>query len=145
MIRPYFSSLKRNYSSNRPTHECNMHFPNKCAIRMSEALVKTNSHFLRYFKQSMKNKCPHGYIRGAQDLASILAKSIVFGVRDLGWNSQGSRHNIPSNAKGKKGIICYMNIPSFSGQGHIDLWAGFTEPSGQYYWNLETIWLWTLP
>lgn len=65
-----------------------MVFPNTCAIRMSEALVKTDSDFLTAFKNSSKNKCPHGYLRGGQDLAAVLGSPKVLGTRTLGWTSQ---------------------------------------------------------
>ncbi|MCU8269225.1 type VI secretion system amidase effector protein Tae4 [Vibrio vulnificus] len=73
MKKPSFSKLKANYKT-LPTqiHSCSMSFPNTCAIRMSEALVKTDSSFLDTFQNSSKNKCPHGYLRGAQDLAAVL-------------------------------------------------------------------------
>ena len=144
MIRPSFYKLKSNYKKkSRDIHTCSMHFPNTCAIRMSEALVRSNEKFLDAFKKSVKNKCPHGYIRGAQDLGAILAKRSVFGVRDFGWSAQENPHNPPDDAIGKKGIVCYMNIPDFGGQGHIDLWDE-AKPIGQAYWDAETIWMWTL-
>ncbi len=80
-----------------------MHFPNTCAIRMSEALVRSNAKLLEIFKKSIKNKCPHGYIRGAQDLGAILAKPHVFGVHNLGWNAQENKNASPSDAVGKRG------------------------------------------
>lgn len=142
-MKPKFTSLKSNYTTD-PTaiHRCSMHFPNTCAIRMSEALVKTNPSFLTVFQQSSRNKCPHSYIRGAQDLASILAQPIVFGPRSYGWSGTGS-NTVPSNSKGKQGVICFMNIPGFSGQGHIDLWDK-EYAVGASYWNAQTIWLWEL-
>jgi len=144
MLRPSFRKLRSNYKKrSREIHTCSMHFPNTCAIRMSEAFVRSNDRFLEVFKKSIKNKCPHGYIRGAQDLGAILAKPSVFGVRDFGWNAQKNRSTPPSDADGKKGIVCYMKIPDFSGQGHIDLWDG-TKPIGQEYWDAETIWMWVL-
>ncbi len=144
MLRPSFYKLKSNYKKKQGgTHTCSMHFPNTCAIRMSEALVRSNEKFLDVFKRSHKNKCPHGHIRGAQDLGAILAKPSVFGVRDFGWNAQESRSTPPDDAIGKKGIVCYMKIPGFSGQGHIDLWNE-TKPVEQHYWDAETIWMWTL-
>ena len=142
MRKPSFTQLKNNYKTDSSdTHSCTMQFPNTCAIRMSEALVKTNTAFLNVFKGSGKNVCPHGYMRGAQDLASVLAKSNVLGARDLGWVSPGKP---PSNVLGQTGIICYMNIPAFSGQGHIDLW-NFTTYVGSEYWNAQTIWMWVMP
>lgn len=108
---------------------------------MSEALVKTNGAFLDAFKKSGKNVCPHGYMRGAQDLAAVLNK--VFGTRSYGWS--GSPNGAaPANIQGEKGIVCYMKIPGFSGQGHIDLWDGNSEV-GAAYWDAKTIWMWSLP
>lgn len=142
MINLSFSTLKSHYKIDTDEHHvCSMDFPNTCAIRMSEALVKTDRAFLNAFKRSSKNRCPHGYMRGAQDLASVLAQPNVLGSRSLGWVSPGTA---PSNAIGKKGIICYMKIPTFSGQGHIDLWD-INDAVGDKYWNAQTIWMWVLP
>jgi hypothetical protein len=110
---------------------------------MSEALVRTNPEFLPAFKNSGKNVCPHGYIRGAQDLAAVLSSPKVFGTRTHGWNAQSNSENPPANVIGLHGIICYMDMPTFSGQGHIDLWDG-NAPVGQQYWNAKTIWMWSL-
>ena len=116
-----------------------MHFPNTCANRMSEALVRTMPDLLTAFKNSNKNKCPHGYLRGAQDLASVLAQPYVFGSRSLGWEAQKDDEP-PKKVIGKKGVICYMNIPGFDGQGHIDLWDN-DMAVGDYYWDAKTIWM----
>lgn len=143
MKKPTFSKLKLNYKiSPSQIHSCSMAFPNTCAIRMSEALVKTDSDFLTAFKNSIKNKCPHGYLRGAQDLAAVLGSPKVFGSRTIGWTSQVNGE-APSNAIGRKGIVCFMDIPGFSGQGHIDLWNG-NAAVGSAYWDAKTIWMWTL-
>ncbi|MGF1733615.1 T6SS effector amidase Tae4 family protein [Photobacterium kasasachensis] len=143
MKKPLFNTLKTNYrTQSTQIHNCTMHFPNTCAIRMSEALVRTDENFLDVFIKSNKNKCPDGYIRGAQDLAAILRSPSAFGTHNLGWSSQPTR-TPPENVIGKRGIICYMNIPGFSGQGHIDLWDK-TVPVGDSYWDAKTIWMWTL-
>jgi hypothetical protein len=109
---------------------------------MSEALVRTNASFTRVFKDSGKNVCPHGYVRGAQDLGSILQSSAGFGMRSFGWIGSADG-NPPKTALGKKGLVCYMNIPGFSGQGHIDLWDG-ANAVGSAYWDASTIWMWSL-
>jgi hypothetical protein len=143
MLKLSFSKLKSNYTTD-PTniHTCSMHFPNTCAIRMSEAIVKTESRYLDAFKNSTKNKCPHSYIRGAQDLAAILAQPNQLGSRTYGW-SGNPLATVPGAAKGKQGIVCFMNIPGFSGQGHIDLWdKNFAV--GSDYWDAKTIWFWEL-
>lgn len=143
MIKLDYKSLKSNYSTD-PTsiHRCTMHFPNTCAIRMSEAIVKTESKFLDMFRNAGTNICPHSYIRGAQDLAAVLAKDNALGTRTHGWNGSPAERT-PNFVTGKKGIICYMNIPGYSGQGHIDLWDG-SGPVGSEYWDAQTIWLWEL-
>ncbi|KHD08374.1 hypothetical protein PN36_33895 [Candidatus Thiomargarita nelsonii] len=136
-VRPLWKDVKTNYKL-AGTHSCSLVFPNTCAIRMSEALVAAESALLNHFKTSGKNICPHGYVRGAQDLASILRN--VWGKHDLGWVTPGSK---PKNITGKRGVICYMNIPGYSGQGHIDLWNK-TAPVGQAYWKASPIWFWKL-
>ena len=143
IIKPSFTQLKSNYKTlPHQIHQCSMHFPNTCAIRLSEALAKTNIKFLDAFKSSGKNICPHGYVRGAQDLAAILNSAQVFGMRTSGWSSQPDGYP-PASINGVKGIVCYMNIPGFSGQGHIDLWDGNSEV-GAAYWDAKTIWMWRL-
>ena len=143
IARPVFATLKTNYrTQSTQIHSCTMNFPNTCAIRMSEALVRTNAAFVQVFKASGKNVCPHGYVRGAQDLGSILQGGAGFGMRNFGWagNADGKP---PKAALGKKGLVCYMNIPGFSGQGHIDLWDG-SDAVGSAYWSASTIWMWSL-
>ena len=111
---------------------------------MSEALVAAEPTLLGVFKTAQKkmniNICPHGYVRGAQDLGAILAK--YFGPRDLGWEAPASA---PRQIQDKTGIICFMNIPTFpAGQGHIDLWDR-SGPVGSEYWTASPIWMWKLP
>jgi hypothetical protein len=144
LTKPLFARLKQNYRTS-PTqiHACTMHFPNTCAIRMSEALAATDSTFLEIFKKSKLNKCPHGYMRGAQDLGAVLSQAAVLGPRSLGWASQANGKT-PNDAIGRNGIVCYMNIPGYTGQGHIDLWEN-DRPIGDSYWDAQTIWMWTLP
>ena len=144
ITKPSFATLKANYrTQSSQIHACSMAFPNTCAIRMSEALVRTNAAFTAVFKASGKNVCPHGNVRGAQDLGSILQSSAGFGMRNFGWNGTASGEP-PKTASGEKGIVCYMKIPGFDGQGHIDLWDG-SNAVGSSYWNALTIWMWTLP
>lgn len=144
MLSLDFKTLKSNYTTDATDiHACTMSFPNTCAIRMSEALVKTNTKFTEAFKAAATNKCPHSFMRGAQDLAAVLAKATTLGPRKYGWAGNPSA-TVPAEAKGKKGIICFMQIPGFDGQGHIDLWDG-EYAVGSDYWDAQTIWLWTLP
>lgn len=143
MVKIDFSKLMNSYTTD-PTniHKCSMYFPNTCAIRMSEAIVKAEPKYLDIFKASSQNKCAHSYIRGAQDLASILAKPTALGPRKYGWSGNSSS-KAPTNVIGKKGIVCFMKIPGYSGQGHIDIWDK-TAAIGSDYWDAETIWMWEL-
>lgn len=142
LARPAFSAIRAVYKTD-PTqiHNCTMHFPNTCAIRMSEALDKTVTGIKEKFANSGVNLCPHNFVRGAGDLAGILRKAEVFGVYDIGLNAPGTA---PASVQGKKGLVAYLNIPDFPGQGHIDLWDG-SNPVGADYWNADPIWFWKLP
>lgn len=163
--KPKFADLLTNYRT-EPTsvHDCKLIDPtqdaiNTCAARMSEALVLANgivatraaignlgtgkgdgAAFLlgKYGYGRFGKLCPHGIGRGAQDVAAFLAHH--WGSRSQGWPAQASA---PDAAKGKKGIIVFMKIPGFSGQGHIDLWND-DAAVGHAYWDAETIWLWVI-
>lgn len=63
-----------------------------------------------------------------------------WGPRDLGFEAPGS---MPKQLKGKKGVILFIDIPGYDGQGHIDLWDGSKTMTGEY-WNAKTIWFWQL-
>ncbi len=141
LARPTFANIASVYKVD-PTqvHSCSMHFPNTCAIRMSEALDRSVSGIMSKFAESGVNLCPHGFVRGAEDLAAVLRKSDVFGLYDAGFSAPGSA---PAGVQGKKGLVAYIQIPDFSGQGHIDLWNG-TSPVGSAYWNAATVWFWKL-
>lgn len=99
MARPLFSTLEANYST-EGAHSCSMAFPNTCAIRMSEALVAASPELLETFRKSGRNVCPHGYVRGAQDLAAILESASAFGRHEYGWSRPGSA---PRKITGKHG------------------------------------------
>lgn len=139
--RPTYSNLRGVYTTD-PTqiHSCSMHFPNTCAIRMSEALALVVPGIKDKFKTGGINLCPHDYVRGAEDLAGVLRKAEVFGLYDYGYSDPGSP---PSSVNGKKGLVAYINVPGFPGQGHIDLWDG-AAPVGDAYWSADPIWFWKL-
>jgi len=141
---------------------------NTCAARMSEALVLANKlvknredisalgrdkgtgrgrgtgveYLLGKFGYlSFGLLCPHGIARGAQALGAFLARN--WGARNSGWTAQASPTSSPEGIEGRHGVILYARIPTYSGEGHIDLWNG-TGPVGQQYWNSQTIWFWDL-
>lgn len=137
MLKPNYARLDNVYSESR--HSCSLTMDNQCAIRVSRALIKAGWPKSAFKSASYTGKvCPHGYARGAQDLAAYLSREL--GFRSKGWSRPGS---VPGGASGVHGIICFMNIPGYGGQGHIDLWDGQATRTGSY-WNSETIWLWSL-
>jgi len=142
MSRPAFASLKLQYPTGA-VHDCTMLFPNTCAIRMSEALAGVDAGWIDVFRKSGLNTCTHGYMRGAQDLASVLRRS--WGSHDKGFTAQATRDSVPESMETVRGVVCFMEIPTFSGQGHIDLWRdGAIATDGKQYWDAETIWFWEL-
>jgi predicted Rossmann-fold nucleotide-binding protein len=141
LARPLFEDIKAVYSTDPASiHGCTMTFPNTCAIRMSEALDKTVPGIRAKFVASGLNLCPHEFMRGAEDLAAVLRRADVFGVYDAGFARPGSA---PVGLNAKRGVVAYINIPSFPGQGHIDLWDG-SAPVGDAYWDADPIWFWKL-
>ena len=134
--RPSFARVDKHYTRDR--HECPdiASSPNQYAVRLSRALIGAGIEMDSDYKG---NLCRHGYARGAQDLAAFLRKK--WGARDYGFESPDA---VPSVLNGKKGVIVFMNIPGFSGQGHIDLWDGGKTRTGAY-WNASPIWFWRLP
>lgn len=142
LTKPTFAKLKNVYETDASkVHSCTINFPNTCAIRMSEALDKVVSGITAKFKSSHLNVCEHDFMRGAQDLASVLRQADVFGSYDQGFQAP---MQAPPSVKGKRGIICYMNIPTYpDGQGHIDLWDD-DAPVGSSYWAGNPIWFWHL-
>lgn len=135
--KPSFNRIWSAYS--KANHNCSMALHHQCAVRMSRALIDAGWPSNTFKSAQYTGKvCPHGYARGAQDLAAYLRR--VWGNRDVGWSKPGS---VPANASGVKGLICFMNIPGFGGQGHIDLWDGSETKTGAY-WGSDTIWLWKL-
>ncbi len=170
--KPVFSELLSNYRTEASSvHGCAVIDPtlstvNTCACRMSEALVVTldlvkdrmeigklgtgkgdGTAFLlgKYGYGTTANSgrlCPHGIGRGAQDVAAFLKHH--WGMRTLGWGAQPSHETAPANVQGKQGIVAFLKIPGFDGQGHIDLWNK-DRCAGHGYWASNAIWFWQLP
>jgi len=140
MKRPHFISVKSNYKLNtkdfRASGGCN--YSNTCAVRLSSALIAADPAFKKLFASSPGNICgPHGNKRGAQDLAAVL--KTAFGGIDQSPNSA-------SELNGKKGIICFLGITGFSGQGHITLWnQDYSVDGGEYWERCSLVWFWRLP
>jgi len=166
--KPSFDALLASYDTDpESVHACpfiHTRDPvnvNTCAIRLGEALVLAaglvadrdaiaaltrgsgdGRAFLlgRYGYRALL--CPHGISRGAHDVADFLRAQ--WGEPSVRWDAQEEGQTAPDDAKGRKGVIAFVGIPSFGGQGHIDLWND-DGPEGHQYWNSREILLWELP
>lgn len=164
--RPSFDAAVLNYETDpESVHDCpfihrkNPINVNTCAIRMSEALVIAdgliasraaivaltdkpgNGKTMLLGKLGYRgNLCPHGLARGAADLADYLRQQ--WGAPDLTW---GARTEVtpPDEVLGQTGVVAFIKLPGFTGQGHIDLWND-TGAVGHDYWNAEKVFFWKL-
>ena len=164
--RPSFDALVLNYDTNpESVHDCpfihrkNPINVNTCAIRMAEALVIANG--LAPSREAIAaltskagngkgmllgklgyraNLCPHGVARGAGDLAEYLRQQ--WGSPALSWTA---RKDVtpPEEILGQTGVVAFLQVPSFAGQGHIDLWNE-TSAVGHDHWDALKIYFWTL-
>lgn len=130
MGRPTFSSIERNYQTSMTSI-----YSNTCAIRMSLALIQADPMIKNALRA--KGRKMHGkfVIPGAQDLAAFLRNE--WGVPDQSWAGSTGK---PTG----DGVICYMNIPTFSGQGHIGLWKNGASYDHDDYWAASPVWFWRL-
>ena len=130
MARPNFSSVEMHYKTSITSI-----YSNTCAIRMSLALIAADPMMESGFRIYGKKALGKYLITGAQDLASFLRRE--WGPSDQGW--AGRTGNPTGN-----GVICYMNIPTYSGQGHIGLWENGAAYDNDAYWSANPIWFWRL-
>ena len=160
--KPPFEDVLKAYRTDPETvHTCAILNPtpgpdgiNTCAARMSEALclanklvgdrvavtqnrVKNDVYPLLggYGYRVYGNLCSHGIARGARDLGEFL-------VRAWGAPKEWVKKELsepPPEIIGKRGVVCFIKIPGYGGQGHIDL---FNENGcvGSGYWNSERVW-----
>jgi hypothetical protein len=166
--KPSFDALLESYDTDpESVHACPfIHTKdpvnvNTCAIRMGEALVLAtglvadrdaiealtrgagDGHaFLLGHYAYRALLCPHGISRGAHDLADFLRAQ--WGDPTRCWTAQETNEAAPGDAQGRKGLIAFVGIPTFGGQGHIDLWSD-DGPVGHQYWSSKQILLWELP
>jgi hypothetical protein len=167
--KPSFERLVANYKTERESvHACPFLYNkeklspaiNTCALRMAEALVIANglvetreaitaitsrpergrAHLLGPYGYRA-NLCPHGIARGARDLSDFLRQQ--WGSPSHTWSAQADALAAPSDAQGLTGVMAFIKLPRYTGQGHIDLWNG-TAAVGHSYWNAEKIYLWRL-
>lgn len=130
-MRPNFSAVERHYKKSISSV-----YPNTCAIRLSMALIAADPTIEDDFRIYGKEIHERFLISGAQDLAACLRRK--WGRPNQDW-AGGSAGNPLGN-----GVICYMNIPTYAGQGHIGLWKDGAAYNNDAYWSANPIWFWRL-
>lgn len=164
--KPSFDALVLNYDIHpESVHDCpyiHRKDPiniNTCAIRMSEAMVIAGG--LIASREAIAaltdkagngkgkllgklgyraNLCPHGIARGAGDLADFLRQQ--WGAPTFAWAAR-KETTPPEEVLGQTGVVAFIKLPDFAGQGHIDLWND-TSAVGHDYWNARNIYFWKL-
>lgn len=161
--KPPFEALLEHYKTDpESVHDCPRLYSkpisiNTCAIRITEALVLANrlvksrvaisqltsrggdgKGFLLGKYGYKANLCPHGIARGAADTAYFLQEQ--WGRATYTWPTQ---EWVPYEIMDQTGVISFIQIPGYSGQGHMDVWNK-TECVGSAYWNSKKIMFWKL-
>lgn len=162
--KPSFDDLVRNYHVDPETvHDCPRLYTknpvnlNTCAIRMTEALVIANGlienrvkiagltnkggngrGFLLGKYNYRANLCPHGIGRGAADTGYFLTEH--WGRPNHTFSAPGE---VPKELDGLTGVLCFVKIPGYGGQGHMDVWNR-TAPVGSAYWDSQKVMFWKL-
>ncbi len=162
--KPRFDVLLANYKTDPETvHTCAILNPtasydgiNTCAARLSEALCIANglASDRTKIREGQKkgddypllgpygyrvfgNLCNHGIARGARELGEFLAHN---------WGQPKGFTGLtdaPADIQGKTGVLCFVKIPGYSGQGHVDVWNK-TGCVGHGYWDASKVWFWEL-
>ncbi|MBK6514146.1 MAG: hypothetical protein IPG04_08505 [Polyangiaceae bacterium] len=162
--KPSFTALLEHYKTDAETvHTCAILNPteqadgiNTCAARLSEALclanaLATDRAKIRagtkkndvypllgpYNYRLFGNLCNHGIARGARDLGEFLQHH---------WGqpkSFTSLEGAPPEIQDKTGVLCFIKIPGYSGQGHVDVWNK-ASCVGSGYRNSSKVWFWEL-
>lgn len=162
--KPSFDELVKNYNTEAETvHDCPRIYTknpvniNTCAIRMTEALVIANGlidnrvkiaqlttaggtgkGFLLGHYDFRANLCPHGIGRGAADVGYWLAEQ---------WGRPTHTFlqpkTTPKELQNLTGVLCFVKIPTYGGQGHVDVWNR-TDAVGHAYWESQKVLFWAL-
>jgi hypothetical protein len=165
--KPSFRDLVQNYWTDRESvHDCPYIYRkhpiniNTCAIRMAEALVIANGlvesreaiaalskrysngrGFLMGKYGYLANLCPHGIARGAGDLGNFLRTQ--WGPPTLCFTKQDGPLATPEEMRGRTGLVTFLKLPNYVGQGHIDLWND-TDAVGAAHWDAQRSFFWAL-
>ncbi|MBK8252901.1 MAG: hypothetical protein IPK82_09555 [Polyangiaceae bacterium] len=162
--KPAFEDLVANYNTDAETvHDCPRLYAknpitiNTCAIRITEALVIANGLIANRTKISglttkggngkefllgkygyRANLCPHGIGRGATDVGYFLTEH--WGKPTHTWLAP---MEAPKEIADLTGVLCFVKIPGYSGQGHMDVWNR-TDAVGHAYWNSQKVLFWSV-
>lgn len=162
--KPLYDDLFDSYNTEpESVHECRFLYKkhpisiNTCAVRMGEALAIANGfvdtrqdieeltthggngHGYLFGKYGYHaNLCPHGITRGARDLGDFLREQ--WGKPSYQFKAPGAP---PSNIMGRIGVMVFVKLPTFAGQGHVDLWDS-DGAVGHAHWDARDIWFWEL-
>lgn len=167
--KPAFQDLVANYSTVRESiHACRFLYNkddlspdiNTCALRMSEGLVIangliesreaitastdvfSNGRALLLGQYGYKaNLCPHGIGRGARDVSDFLRQQ--WGSPSLSWGAQDNIDAVPDDIQGLTGVVAFVKLPGYTGQGHVDVWSE-DHAIGNAHWDAEQIYFWRL-
>lgn len=166
--KPAFADLLASYLTDRESvHDCPFIYRkhpiniNTCAIRMSEALVIANhlvesreaisalsprysngKSFLMGKYGYAANLCPHGIARGAGDLANFLRTQ--WGPPTLCFTTpQDEPLTPPEEVLGRTGLVAFLKLPNYTGQGHVDVWNA-TDAVGAAHWDAQRAYFWAL-
>lgn len=160
--KPSFDDLVKSYETDPETvHDCpRIHTKNPvnintCAIRITEGLVIANGliesrvkiaqltkgggsgkEFLLGKYNFRANLCPHGIGRGATDVGYWLVEQ--WGKPTHTWLAP---NDTPKELDGLTGVLCFVKIPGYGGQGHMDVWNK-TAAVGHAYWNSQKVLFW---
>ena len=160
--KPAFADLLASYSTDAESvHDCPRIYTkdpiniNTCAIRISEALVIANALVesrVKIAQLTLKggngkgfllgkygyraNLCPHGIGRGATDVGYFLSEQ---------WGKPTHTFLTPNEPPKElldlTGVLCFVKIPGYSGQGHMDVWDR-NSAVGHGYWNSQKVLFW---
>ena len=161
--KPAFADLLASYKTEpESVHDCPRLYTkpvsiNTCAIRITEALAIANRLIASRAKISQLNRgggdgsafllgkyhykanlCPHGIGRGAADVAYWLREQ--WGAPTFEWKKPDSA---PDKLSDLTGVLSFIKIPGYDGQGHMDVWNK-SDAVGHAYWDSAKVFFWKL-
>lgn len=157
-MKPQFSVLATNYSSNRVVSKDDLfkeigwddliskpEYNNTCAIRVSLALVKSGVSVRGRMKINKGDHKGKLIEPGQAKLSNMLAGAAYFGLPEKYKTTEAE-----SKIRLRSGVISFWKIPGYLGGagGHIDIVApalgGIRACGSQCFWDSTEVWFWPL-